>query len=167
MWRGFDDSPRPWLARSLSGSATRPSQKRATTGERGSALRPNLLRHVNFPPGGTGPQIAEIFRTFPGEGVRLATLWQDLDYAFGMLRRCLGFTAIAVLTLAPGSGANTAVSSVVSGVLLWTLPDPEPGQVVRVFTALPIQPPFPLAIGDFSVIAASAARHSGDQSGPD
>src|ERR1700691_578928 len=79
MWRGFDDSPRPWLARSLSGSATSPSQKRATAGERGSALRPNLLRHVNFPPGGSGPKIAEIFRTFPGEGVRLATLWQDLE----------------------------------------------------------------------------------------
>jgi predicted permease len=81
---------------------------------------------------------------------------QDLRYALRSLAKSPGFTAVIVLTLALSIGANSAIFSVIEGVLLRPLPYGEPERIVRVFTRNASFPKFPVNHWDLKDFRSTA-----------
>src|SRR5712675_3589406 len=67
----------------------------------------------------------------------LETLIQDLRYALRMSRKSPGFTGVVILTLALGIGANTAIFTMMNGLMLHTLPVRDPEQLVEILPHYP------------------------------
>ena len=95
----------------------------------------------------------------------MTAIIQDFRFALRMLRKSPGFTAIAVITLALGIGANTAIFSIVNAVLLKPLPFPEPDRLLYVTSGFSNQKdvarPFAISYPDFLDWRANAKSFSG------
>src|SRR5262249_38357305 len=79
----------------------------------------------------------------------LEMLLQDLHYGARMLLKSPGFTLVAILTLALGIGANTAIFSLVNSILLRQLPFRQPERLVWVYSRRPAPGKYPFTLPDF------------------
>jgi putative ABC transport system permease protein len=91
-------------------------------------------RHAAMRAFGGVEQVKEIYRDRRGLPF-VDNLGQDVRYSFRMMRQNLGFTVVAVLSLALGIGANTAIFSLVDAVMLKYLPVERPRELLNVAIA--------------------------------
>ncbi len=98
--------------------------------QRAAGLSPEDAAHAAHRALGNPLQIEEDVRAAWGFQW-LETPIRDVRYGLRQLRRSPGFTAVAVLTLALGIGANTAIFTLIEGIMLRTLPVPEPAELYR------------------------------------
>jgi putative ABC transport system permease protein len=80
--------------------------------------------------------------TLPAGRSFLETCWQDVRFGLRTLRKSPGFTSVAVLILALGIGANTAIFSLVNALMLRTVPVRDPGTLVELLHQYPGEPAF-------------------------
>src|SRR5262249_21759719 len=90
--------------------------------------------HARRATGQLSPGVPRVAHTSGGGAsfLMMIALWQDVRYAIRTFRRAPAFTALAILTIAIGVGANAAIFSVVNAALLRPLPYPRDGELVLV-----------------------------------
>src|SRR5678816_76037 len=104
---------------------------RVARGDAPDEARRNVLREF-----GNVTLVKEVTSDMWGWGW-LERLAQDLSFGARMLVKQPGFTLIAVLTLALGIGANTAIFSLINGVMLRSLPFPQPEKIMTLWEEVP------------------------------
>jgi predicted permease len=112
-----------------------------------AGLTPEKARYAAMRQFGNGARMKE--RSREVIGFRSETVVHDLRYALRQLLSAPAFTIVILLTLALAIGANTAIFSVINGVLLKRLPYEQPDRLMRVFLSSPTYPKFPLNPFDF------------------
>src|SRR5215510_99834 len=113
-------------------------QHRADDLERSGLPRPEAERRARVEFGGYERSKEEIRHAIGTHVVE--TFLQDIRYGMRVLRKSPGFTTVAVLTLALGIGANTAIFTLLNGLALRNLPVPKPEQIVTIGVHAPDDP---------------------------
>jgi predicted permease len=119
----------------------------AEKGFAAAGMTPEEARYAAMRQFGNGARMKE--RSREVIGFRAETVAQDIRYALRQLLGSPAFTVVILLTLALAIGANTAIFSVINGVLLKRLPYEQPERLVRVFLSNSDYPKFPLNPFDF------------------